>query len=333
MAGRKALSKVQVGRQSAFDAAAAATTILRGTGRILDNRKVERVAEDIGIIGGTDRTNTPMTGGGLAWSQTSTFEQALHFFEAGIKTVSGVQDGTGTDYIYTYPFPSTSALATKLYSIQGGDDNAAERMLNCFVKDFSLTGQGRNAYQLSANWEGGNVAVNSLTSLSTLVAINTMNFGMTKIYIDAIGGTIGTTIKSNTVRKVNFKYETGIQGKDTADGRLDHSFVQGGQDYICKTQIEFEHDATAAAQIVNWRAETPVLVQIKIEGSTAFATPGTTYSVPTMIINLPAKWENFEKISDANGNNIRQGSFFSAYNTTAAIAGSIVVAVELATIP
>lgn len=333
MAGRKSLSKVQVGRQSAFDSAAAATTILRGSGRILDKRVVERVPEDIAIIGGTDRTNTPMTGGGLAWSQTSTFEQILHFLEAGIKTVSGVQDGAGDGWIYTYPFPTTAANAIKLYSIQGGDDNEAERLLNCYVEDISLTGEGRNAYQLAANWDGGTVAPNAFTALSTLVDVNTMNFGMTKVYIDAIGGTIGTTIKSSTVRKVDWKYTTGIQGKDTADGRLDHSFVQTGQDYTSKTKIEFEHDATATAQIANWRAETPILVQIKIEGPTPFTNPGTTYSRPTLILNLPAKWENFEKIGEVNGNNVRQGSFFSAYNTTAGIAGSVIVVAALSAIP
>ncbi|HEU4341006.1 MAG TPA: hypothetical protein VFU31_05495 [Candidatus Binatia bacterium] len=334
MSGRKSLSKLQVGRESTAGTAVAATTILRGSGRLLDNRLIERVPEDVAIIGGTDRTNNPMKGGGLAWSQVATFEQILHFLEAGIATeASPTQDGAGSGYIYDYPFPSTAAPTIKTYTLEGGDDNEAERMAYCFVNDFTLSGTGRRPYQLSANWVGRSVEVNAFTSLSTLVAVNTMNFGMTKIYIDAIGGTIGTTIKSNTVRMVNFKYTTGIQAKDTADGRLDFSFAQTGQDYICKTQVEFEHDATAAAQKVNWRAETPVLVRIKIEGSTAFASAGTTYSVPTVLIDLPAKWENFEKLGDVNGNNILRGTFFTAYNTTAARTGSITVVAAVATVP
>ena len=93
------------------------------------------------------------------------------------------------------------------------------------------------------------------------------------------------------------------------------------------------HDAIAIAQKVLWRAETPVLLEIKIEGSTAFATPGTTYSVPTLLIKLPIKWSNFEKIGEANGNDIVQGSFFSAYDPTAAVGPSFVDVVELATVP
>ena len=43
-----------------------------------------------------------------------------------------------------------------------------------------------------------------------------MNFGMSSLYIDAIGGTIGTTIKANTLRSANIKFTSGIEPKNTA---------------------------------------------------------------------------------------------------------------------
>lgn len=334
MAGRRSLRKIQWAREvTAGTAVATATSVWRGIGTILDNIKVERVSEDIGIIGGTTRTNIPMKGGGLALGQTpATFEQSLHILEMAIKTATPAADGVGTDYIYTYAFPTTAGNTIKTYTIQGGDDNEAERMTYCFVKDFTLSGNGRTGYQLQANVQGREVTTTAFAGTPALAAVNNMNFGLTKIYQDAIGGTIGTTIKSNTVRGVNFKYATGVEAKDTADGRLDFSFAQG-TDYVCSCDFEFEHDAIAAAQKVLQRAQTPVLLQVKIEGSTAFATPGTAYSVPTMLINMPGYWESFSKIGEANGNDIVTGKFISAYNTTSASAGSITVAVELATVP
>ncbi len=334
MAGRRALRKLQFYREATAGTTSAATYIFRGIGTILDNIKVDRVSEDIGIIGGTTRTNVPMKGGTLAISQTpATFEGILHILEMCIKTATPVQDGTGSQpYIFTYAFPTTSGNTIKTYSIEGGDDNEAERMAYCFGKDFTLSGNGRTAYQLQANIQGRAPALTSFTGALSLATVNNMNFGMTKIYQDAIGGTIGTTIKSNTVRGVNFKYTSGVEAKDTADGRLDFSFPQGTE-YVAGCDLEFEHDAIAAAQKVLWRAQTPVLVQIKIEGSTAFATPGTVYSVPTIKINLPGFWESFSKIGEANGNDIVTGKFVSAYDTTAAAAGSIIVVVDLATVP
>src|SRR3989337_3944885 len=127
------------------------------------------------------------------------FELFLDVLEMAIKTATPSQDGAGTDYIYTYAFPTTSGNTIKTYSIEGGDDNEAERMAYCFVKDFTLSGNGRTAYQLQANIQGRAPALGAFSAGLSLLAVNNMNFGLTKIYQDAIGGTVGTTIKSNTV--------------------------------------------------------------------------------------------------------------------------------------
>lgn len=332
MAGRRSLRRIQLGREVTPGTEVNCTDKWRGIGTILDNRKIERVNEDVGIIGGTTRTNQPMKGGSLSMSQTpATFEQLLHVLEASVKTATPAQDGAGTDYIYTYACPTTSGNTIKTYTLEGGDDTGEEQMLYCFVKDWSLSGSGRTAWQLTANWQGRDVAPGTFTSDPGLPTVNSMNFGMSALYIDAIGGTIGTTIKANTLRMANIKFTSGIEAKDTADSRLDFSFAQG-TDYILTGQFEFEHDSIALAQKILWRDETPVLTRIKVVGTAAFATPGTTYSVPTLLINLPMKYSNFEKIGEANGNDIVTGSFFSAYDPTAAVGPSFVDVVEQATV-
>lgn len=334
MAGRRSLRKIQLGRESTAGTAVAATTIFRGVGTIKDDFKVDPVSQDVGIIGGTDEVNNPMKGGTLAISQTpATFEQFLHILEASVKTATPAADGAGTDYIYTYAFPTTSCNTIKTYTIEGGDDIQEEEMAYCFVKDWTLSGSGRTAYQLQANWQGRTVAPSTFTGALSLPAVNYMNFGMSKFYVEAIGGTFGSTIKANTLRGINIKYASGVEAKDTADGRLDFSFLQG-TDYVCTGTFEFEHDTTSNGLLkVDWRALTAEKIQLKVEGATAFATPGTTYSVPTAIFNLPIRWSNFEKIGEANGNDIVTGAFISKYNVTAAVAGTIIVAAELASVP
>jgi hypothetical protein len=334
MAGRRALRKVQLGRETTAGTNVAATSVWRGTGTILDTRAQQRVSQDVGIIGGTDEVNQTMLGGTLNVSQTpATFEQFLHILEMSVKTATPAADGVGTDFIYTYAMPTTSPNTIKTYSIEGGDDTQAEEMSYCFVKDWTLSGNGRTAWQLAANIQGREVTNTTFTGALVLPTVNYMNFGLSKVYIDVIGGTYGSTIKSSTLRGANIKYMSGIEAKDTADGRLDFSFAQTGQDYQLSGQLEFEHDSIALANKVDWRAMTARKLQIKIEGTTAFATPGTAYSVPTCILNLPLRWSNFEKIGEANGNDIVTGSFFSAYNVTAAVGPVVIVAAELATVP
>ena len=335
--GRKKARRIQLGRQSAVDTEVNATYKYPGTGTILDDIVVAQIDQDVGIASGTTEVNIPMKGGILALGpDVASFEQILHILEMSIKTATPAIDGTGNDpYIYTYAFPTTSANTVKQYTVEAGDDVQEEQFLNAFCQDWTLSGSGRNPYQLSANLRGGTVSPGTYTTDPGLSARNNMNFGMTKIYIDDVTetGGPGTTIKSNTVRGVNFKYTSSIKAKDTADGRLDFSFVQDTMDYVATAEVEFEHDSIAVAEIAKYRAGTPRLLQIKIEGSTAFANVGTTYSVPTMLINLPGIWMNFGKIGENNGNDIVSGTFESHYDSTYGGAGAVIVAVGLSAVP
>lgn len=332
MAGRRALRRLQFGPESTSGTLVAATKIWRGMGTILDNILIERVAEDVGNLGGSTRTTNPMTGGSLALDAIpATFEQFPHLLEASIKTVTGVQDGVGDGYIYTYPFPTTAAQTIKTYTWEGGDDQEAERFGYGFVPDWTMTGTGRRPWLMSGNVQGRAVELHAFTGSLPLPAVNDMQFGMTKLYIDAIGGTWGTTLKSNTLRTATLKYTSGMVAKNTADGRLDFSFVQSVAPTIT-LDVEFEHDGTATAQKANWRAQTPVLIQLKNESAVPFTTPGTVYSTPTCIFNLAGYWENFGKIGEANGNDILQGKFVVAYNATAAKFGQVIVVNSLATL-
>jgi len=335
--GSKKARRIQLGRQAAVDTEVDATYKWPGTGTILDNIDIQQIDQDVGIAGGTTETNIPMKGGGLALGpDVAAFEMLLHLCEMSIKTATGVIDGTGNDpYIYTYGFPTTTPQTSKQYTVEGGDDKGEEQFLNAFCSDWTLAGSARNPYQLSANLVGGAVSPGTFTSDPGLGLRNNMNFGLTSIFIDDNDGTIGTTQKSNTVRGLNFKYTGSIKPKDTADGRdtLDFSYVQDTMDYNAVLQVEFEHDSTSIAEKAYYRAGTSRLLQVKIEGSTAFTNVGTTYSVPTCLINLPGIWMNFSKIGEANGNDIVTGTFESHYDSTAAIAGSIVLAVALSAVP
>ncbi len=56
MAGARALRKLQFGKETTAGTNVDATTIWRGMGTIKDEREVVFPAEDVGILGGTDRS-------------------------------------------------------------------------------------------------------------------------------------------------------------------------------------------------------------------------------------------------------------------------------------
>jgi hypothetical protein len=334
MSGIRALRKLQFGRHSASDSGdpIAATTIWRGMGTIEDARDLHFIAEDVGILTGTDRTNTSAYNAKLSLDAVpSTYEQLPHILEMAIKTATATSDsGGGSGYIYTYTIPTTAGNTVKPYCIQGGDNYQAEVANYMHCTDFTLDGDEGKEWMMSASLFGRTVANATFTAGLTLPTVYNMNFGMSKLYIDSDSDTWGTSLKSNTLLKASFKYTTGLVPKRTADGRLDFSWVQTTAPKI-SLGLTFEHDVTSVAEKTSWRNEVPKLIRL-INTGVALTTPGV-YTYRTMIIDLAGKWEKFAKLGERNGNDILEGTFTGRYNSTQASAGQIVIVNQLSSLP
>src|SRR5512138_1270720 len=121
--GIESLSKLQFARNADSDSddLIAATEIWRGMGRIDDTRDLHIIEEDVGILVGSDRTNTSLYGGKIPLDATpATFEQFPHLLEMSIKAATATSD-SGDVFTYTYPIPTTATQALKPYVWQGGD--------------------------------------------------------------------------------------------------------------------------------------------------------------------------------------------------------------------
>lgn len=328
--GIKALRKIQLGLESVSGTPVAATELFRGIGTLEDKGPVEIVEdEDIGIIGGDDRSMRPMLLGGISMEDTpATFEQLCYLLAAGVKdVVAGVQDGAGSGYVYAYPFPTTAKNDVKSYTIEGGDDQEVEEMEYAHVESFALTGKPGEALIMSSEWIGRQVIVSSFTGSIAVPAVEEILFSKAKLYIDAVGGTIGSTLKSSTFLGMDLNVVTGWKPVFTADGQLYFTNIEMSKPEI-SLDITFEHDAIGAAAKVDWRAETPRLIRVIIEGS-ALGTAGTTYTYKTLILDFAAKITSVTKLGEADGNDILTVSFVPKYNSTGALFAQIVVVNEL----
>lgn len=332
MAGVKALRKIQIGPEATAGTAVAATTYWRGLGTIEDTRETVFVEEDIGILGGVDRTHQPSLGASLSLSSTpATFEQLPYICEMGILNETPTQDGAGTDYIYQYTEATTAVPTIKTYTIEGGDNEQAEEMEYCYVESFTLDGTAGQSVMMSAEVRGRQVSLCSYTAALTLPTVEEILTSKGKLYIDAVGGSIGSTQISNSLLSFTLNWATGLVGVRTVDGALYFTFTKKTAPEIT-LDLTFEHDSSSVAQIAAWRAETPKLVRLQFEGSTV-GTPGTTYSVKTFNIDLAGKWEKFAALADQDGNNIVTGTFRARYNSTAAFFAELLVVNELSALP
>lgn len=332
MAGIKLLRKLQLGRETTAGTAVAATTIWRGMGTLEDQRETVFVEEDIGYLSGVDRTYQPRLQAALSMpSVPATFEQLPHILDAGIAVATPAADSTGSGDVYTYTFPTTSAPTVKTYTLEGGDNEAAEEIEYAFVQSFTLEGSAGEALMVSAEWLGRQVSTSSFTTTATLPTVEEILFSKGKLYIDAADGTIGTTQKASTLLSATLNVNTGMAPVFTADGNLYFTFTKNVGSEVT-LDITFEHDGTATAEKAAWRAQTPRLIRLQWEGA-ALGTAGN-YTYKTLRVDLAGRWESFAALEDQDGNDVVTGTFRARYNATASkYAEIVVVADDMAALP
>lgn len=334
--GIKALRQIQMNREDTQGAATTDYTPWRGTGTLEDMLETVFPEEDIGIFGGVDRSYIPKTGGQIVLEGVATFEQLPHILDAGVYAATATTDASSA-FIRTWTFPEVTSdvkVSTDLmtYSFLVGDNLEVESAHFGFVPEFSITGTAGEAVQVSATFQTRGVSTDTAFETVTIPTVEEILFSKGKLYIDAIGGTIGATIKSGTLLSMDLKVTTGWIAVHSADGRTDFGFIKQVQPEIVM-DITFEHDGTSQAEKAAWRAGTTRLIQVKFEGTTLSDAVGGTYAVKTFIINLTGKWEKFTPLDEQDGDDIVTGTFRARYNATSASYAEFVLANETETMP
>lgn len=169
----------------------------------------------------------------------------------------------------------------------------------------------------------------TFTSIA-LPTVEEILFQKGKLYIDAVGGTLGATQKSNTFLGMQVKITTGWAAVFTGDGNLYYSFIKNVNPGMT-VDITFEHDGSATAEKAFARNRTSRQIRLLFEGS-ALAAPGTGYTYKSLIIDAAGTWDKFTPLDEQNGNDIVKGSFRAAFNSTANLFAVITVVNELASL-
>jgi hypothetical protein len=325
----KKLRKIQMGLESVKGTSLAATTIWRGEGVLEDQLEVVFPEEDIGVLPGVDRSYIPKLAAGITIEDTPlTFEQCPILLGCGVDDIdSGAADGTGSGYVYTFTGPTTSDPGFNTYTIEGGDDQQAEEMEYSFATEITLKGAAGEAWMMGGALVGRQVSLSTFTGALSVAAVEEALFSKTKLYIDAGGGTIGTTQKSNTLLDAEVTITTGLQPVFTGDGELYFSFAKRVMPEFVLT-ITFEHDASSVAEKAAWRAQTTRLVRMECLGS-ALGTPDTETN-KRLTIDVAGRWESFEALDEADGNDIVRGTLRGRYSSADTLYFQIVLVNEIA---
>ena len=281
MAGISPLRKLQLGLETDAGTAVAATSVWRGLFKYTDDRTIEAVAESIGQMIPKHRQVEVSRQATIELTETPlTFQQFPYVLSAGIEaTVSGAADGAGTGKIYEYNLGVASPNTPKSYTFRGGDNQRVDIIEYGVCTKFTVKGSAREALKLTATFVGRQCTDGDFTGGISLPAVEEALFGKTVFYIDAAAGTIGSTLKTSTVRGFEYTVETGVFPIWTGDNRLPFTLI-GHKTPKITGKLIVAHDATGEAEIGIARTMATRLLRILTVGS-ANTTPGTAYTYKT----------------------------------------------------
>ncbi len=330
MAGSRALRRLQLGKETTAGENIDASTIWRGMGVIHDQRDRVFPKEDVGVLGGTDRSYTAKYWSDLTLdSVEATFEQIGYQLEAGVKAVdSGNADTGGSGYIYEYASSITSQNTTNTYTIEGGDDQQEEEAAYWFCKHFNLSGDGQGALFMASDWVGRVTANGTFKAALSVPSVEEILVNKGTLYIDDSGGTIGDTEVSSTLFGLDLDVNTGLQEYWAVDGSLDFNLIKFTEDEII-LKLTYEHNASAVTEKAKYRDGSTRLARLKFEGS-AFTTAGASYTYKTLIIDVAGVYEDFSALQDQDGNDVVTATLRVRYSSADSLKAEFLVVNDLA---
>lgn len=201
-----------------------------------------------------------------------------------------------------------------------------------FTVTVSAAGQLTVAETTATEAAGSSFTLTEIFSVVAVPSVEDMLFGNTRLYIDAVGGTLGGTLKSTTMLGADVEIVTGLSPVFT-DGQVYYQDISLDKKKMAvNLKLTFRHNGIATVEKAYWLSQTPRKLRLSVQG-TAFGTPGTTYTHKTFNLDLAGKWITFSELGEQEGENVVTGDFRGFYNATAAIAPTVTVVNELASLP
>lgn len=345
MAGRKELRSIRFRAETTPGTPVAPRYIWRGNGDMPDDaREVENVEEEVGIVGGTDRTYIAKWFAEADMAETPvTFEQIGDILlMAGFGTSGGNQAGSaqganGSTTVQTLIVPSGTFFPVYSYTMEAGDNAEAEQLPYTLATEINIKGAGGEALMVSgklmARYGTRTNAVGSFSNVGTIPAVEDVLASRGSMWLTPVGSGWGTgQVTAGNILGIDLTIKSAWEPKFTTDGG--NLFFNSA--VLTNVEIEgeftFEHQtsgtygaAGSAGQKEKWRNQTPQLWRAVWPGGTILS--GTTYANKLLQIDLPIKYSKFEPLDDQNGNDIVTAKWFSKYNldTPAAGRGTITI--------
>jgi hypothetical protein len=248
----------------------------------------------------------------------ATFEDLPWWAQLFLKGgVTGVSDaGTPPAYTYTYaPSAATDDLKsmTLEFNETGNPYESSQVMVTQATLRFNVGNNNEPAWMLDLTLLGRDWSTTTFTAALSDRDTEVILGRGTKLYIDAAGGTIGTTQVTGKLISGSFTFNPNIHFKNFAEDENAYAANKVGRGaYHVDAQFQFEFDDDA--EFANYRSTTPVkrLIRIEREGTTIHTTVKKR-----MRLDFPSMYWSSWSRGDRNGNLVATFGAQAYYDVTA----------------
>lgn len=267
--GASAIRIAQVGKESTFKTSVAATAKLMGitdlsVTPLVTNTQRRYLQGDYAPAHAsiqTDKRGKAMLKGDFL------FEDLPIFLLSAVK--GGVTPTTGTtDETWTFPFPLTASPAIEPRTWEFYDGQQEYELAGGLVESFELSGEASDdgIVQFTANLISADCVKSTLTSSLSNRSVEGLPASKCSLYIDALGGTIGSTVKADTLISWKYGYKTGLHLKKFSSGGISPTAFGYGIPEV-QLDVTAEFNAIAVAELDAYLANTGRLYRIEGLGS------------------------------------------------------------------
>ena len=263
----KDLLSIQVGKESTWGTSAAATAKLMGIESITLSPKVKGAvnADMRGSLGpGAIAYIQAMEGAGKLTTKVL-YDDWPYWMDA----IFGTATPTGAGpYVYTYTAPSTSAPTSRMQTIYYGDATGTYKLVGALPSKISIKGESNKELTAAIDLIGKSVTAGSLAALSDRSVSPVMGNDLT-VFIDAWGGTVGTTAIDTTAYSFQLNLDT-ARAMQTYMGSLTPGAYKDKRFTFAKNtlKLSLEFNATSKAYLDSIIGGTLSQYQVRLKATT-----------------------------------------------------------------
>ena len=266
IAGKRALRKIQFGKESTPGVAVPATARIVGTLGMKQENQYYRPADlETARLSEFERSVVTGKQATLPFEADANFEQLPYLLGMAVKG-SVTASGSGGQHVRDYTPNLTSSANLDTYTVEYGDDVAAYRSTYCVATDLEISGQIDEVLMVKATLIGQSVEPSPFTpGLNPPPALNSAIMDMGKLYLDSSYANLGSTRQEATLVDFSYKVSQGITPMKYGDGSLSFSQIAEKKRHI-DLDLTVAYNANAVSLYPVYNAQTSIFIRLDFDG-------------------------------------------------------------------